>query len=194
MKISEIRERKVIHRPTFDFDRYGKRIYHAYEYYLPYNPGFKGNETQRLFAKWIDMALFSALFYSLFHENILISIGLSVPSSIISGAITESYFGTTLGKKIFRMKVIDDGGNYPVFLHSLKRNLLCLVNLFPIFTEYSSKTAAMGRRTGIQMNFRMYLNNKICTTYIVKESKMKEIKSISDADSVQHTGLIDSEN
>lgn len=194
MKISEIKERKVIHRPTFDFDRYGKRIYHAYEYYLPYNPGFKGNETQRLFAKWIDMALFSALFYYLFHENILISIGLSIPAVIISGSITETYFGTTLGKKIFRMKVIDDEGNYPVFLHSLKRNLLCLANLFPLFTEYSSKTAAMGRRTGIQMNFRMHLNNKICTTYIVKESKMMEIKSILDAEQPQHNGLIDSDN
>ena len=194
MKISEIKERKVIHRPTLDFDRYGKRIYHAYEYYLPYNPGFKGNETQRLFAKWIDMAIFSALFYYLFHENILISIGLSIPAVIISGAITESYLGTTFGKKIFRMKVIDDEGNYPAFFHSLKRNLLCLVNLFPIFTEYSSKTVAMGQRTGIQMNFRMHLNNKICTTYIVKESKMEEIKSVLDTEHPKHNGLIDSEN
>lgn len=64
MKISEIKERKIIHRPTLDFDEDGKRIYHAYEYYLPYNPGFKNSETQRLFAKWIDMAVFSLIFIS----------------------------------------------------------------------------------------------------------------------------------
>ncbi len=192
MKISEIKERKVIHRPTLDFDRYGKRIYHAYEYYLPYNPGFKGNETLRLFAKWIDMALFAALFYYFFHENILISIGLSIPAVIISGAITESYFGTTLGKKIFRMKVIDDEGNFPTFLHSLKRNFLCLANLFPLFTEYGTKSLAMGRRTGIQVNFRMYLNNKMCTTYIIKENKLEEIRSLLDVDLPRNNNLIGS--
>lgn len=182
MKISEIKERKVIHRPTLDFDRYGKRIYHAYEYYLPFNPGFKGNETQRLFAKWIDMAVFSLLFYYLFHENPVAAALLSIPSVIVSGAITEWYFGTTLGKKVFRMKVIDDEGNHPAFLHSLKRNFLCLANLYPVFTEYTSKTVAMGRRTGTQMNFSMHINNKICKTYIVKESKIEEIKSLLDVE------------
>ncbi|WP_029297416.1 RDD family protein [Chryseobacterium hispalense] len=191
MKISEIKERKVIHRPTPDFDRFGKRIYHAYEYYLTYNPGFKGNETQRLFAKWIDMAVFAGLFHYLFHQNFLINIALSVPAVIISGGITEWYFGTTLGKKIFRMKVIDDEGNYPVFLHSLKRNFLCLANLYPAFTEYSSKSVAMGQRTGIQMNFRMYLNNKICKTYIVKESKMEEIRSLLDVETKEKNKLLE---
>jgi hypothetical protein len=189
VKISEIKERKVIHRPTLDFDRYGKRIYHAYEYYLPYNPGFKGNETQRLFAKWIDMALFVSLFYYLFHERLIISIALSVPVVIISGVITEYYFGTTLGKKLFRMKVIDDEGNHPAFLHSLKRNVLCLANLYPVFTEYTSKTVAMGRRTGTQMNFSMHLNNKICKTYIIKESKMEEIRSLIDVEPPENKKL-----
>lgn len=192
MKISEIKERKVIHRPTPDFDRFGKRIYHAYEYYLTYDPGFKGNETQRLFAKWIDMALFAVLFYYLLYENPFTAVLFSIPSVIISGAVTEYYFGTTLGKKIFRMKVIDDEGNYPVFFHSLKRNLLCLANLLPIFSEYSSKTIAMGRRTGIQMNFRMYLNNKICKTYIIKESKMEEIRSLMDVEPLENKKLPES--
>ena len=182
MKISEIKERKVIHRPTLDFDEYGERIYHAYEYYLPYNPGFKGNETQRLFAKWVDMAVFSLIFYYLFHKVVFMSVLLSIPCVIISGAITETYFGTTLGKKIFRMKVIDDEGNYPDFFKSLKRNLLCLTNLFPIFSEYTSRSSAMGRQSGVQMNFRMYLNNKFCKTYIVKESKIPEIKSLLDVE------------
>lgn len=182
MKISEIKERKIIHRPTPDFDEYGKRIYHAYEYYLAYNPGFKGNETQRLFAKWIDMAVFTLIFHFIFNKILIVSILLSIPCVIILGSTTEFYWGTTLGKKIFRMKVIDDEGNYPKLLKSLQRNLLCLANFYPVFSEYTVKTVAMGRRTGTRMNFSMHLNNKICKTYIVKESKITEIKSLLDVE------------
>lgn len=180
MKISEIKERKIIHRPTLHFDVYGKRIYHAYEYYLPYNPGFKGNETQRLFAKWIDMAVFVLIFHFIFNKVLIVSVLFSVPAVIISGAVTEFYFGTTLGKKIFRMKVIDEEGNDPGFYKSLARNVLCLANFDPVFSEYTSRTVAMGWRKGPQMNFSMHLNNKICKTYIVKESKINEIRSLLD--------------
>jgi len=182
LKISEIKERKIIHRPTLDFDEYGKRIYHSYEYHLPYNPGFKDSETQRLLAKWIDMAVFSLIFYYLFNQALIFSILFSIPCVIIFGAITECYFGTTFGKKIFRMKVIDDEGNYPGFQKSLRRNGLCFANLFPVFSEYQYKNAANGTRTGIRMNFSMHLNNKICTTYLVKESKLREIKNLLDVE------------
>lgn len=185
MKISEIKERKIIHRPTQSFDEYGQRIYHAYEYYLAYNPGFKGNETQRLFSKWIDMLVFSLIFFYIFHTMVFVSILFSIPCVIIFGAITEFYFGTTLGKKIFRIKVLDDDGNYPGFLKSLKRNFLCLANFYPVFTEYTSTSVAMGTRSGTHMNFSMHLNNKICKTYIVKESKIDEIRSLLDVE--QHT-------
>ncbi|GAA4155280.1 hypothetical protein GCM10022217_13290 [Chryseobacterium ginsenosidimutans] len=186
MKISEIKERKIIHRPTPDFDEYGKRIYHAYEYYLAYNPGFKGNETQRLFAKWIDMAVFTLIFHFIFNKVLIVSILLSIPCVIMFGTITEFYWGTTLGKKIFRMKVIDDEGNYPKLLKSLQRNLLCLANFYPVFSEYTVKTVAMGRRTGTRMNFSMHLNNEICKTYIVKESKIDEIRSLLDIEQHQN--------
>ncbi|MXS71161.1 hypothetical protein GSF70_08025 [Flavobacteriaceae bacterium W22] len=178
MKISEIKERKIIHRPTLSFDDYGKRIYHSYEYYLPYNPGFKGNETQRLFAKWIDMALFVVIFHYAFSIQIIAGILLSIVCVIILGSLSEFYFGTTLGKKIFRIKVIDDEGNYPDFRTSFKRNILCLANLYPNFSEATSGSIAMGTRTTIQMHFSMHLNNKMCTTYIIKESKIPEIKSL----------------
>ncbi|WP_346984782.1 RDD family protein [Chryseobacterium sp. POE27] len=192
MKISEIKERKVIYRPTPDFDRYGKRIYHAYEYYLPYNPGFKGNETIRLFAKWIDMAIFAIIFFYLFNKNPVEAVLLSIPCVIVSGAITEYYYGTTLGKKIFRIRVIDDEGNNPSLFTSLKRNFLCLANFYPVFSEYTSKTVAMGWRRGPQVNFSMNLNNKICTTYIVKESRMEEIRSLLDSEQPENKKQIES--
>ena len=87
------------------------------------------------------------------------------------------------------MKVIDDEGNHPAFLHSLKRNVLCLANLYPVFTEYTSNTVTMGRRRGTQMNFRMHLNNTICKTYIVKESKMEEIRSLMDVEPPENKKL-----
>jgi len=182
LKISEIKERKIIHRPTLDFDEYGKRIYHAYEYYLPYNPGFKGNETQRLFAKWIDMAVFTLIFYLIFRKVLMISILFSIPCVIILGLITEFYWGATLGKKVFRMKVIDDEGNYPSFLKSLERNSLCLANFYPVFTEQTYRSP-YGKKTSTQMNFSMHLNNKICKTYIVKESKIEEIRNLLNVES-----------
>ncbi|ASW73258.1 hypothetical protein IQ37_04080 [Chryseobacterium piperi] len=178
MKISEIKERKIINRPTPYFDELGYRIYHAYEYYLPYNPTYKGNETERLFAKWIDMLPFCLLFYFLFHKMVFISIVLSIPCVLILGTITEFYRGTTLGKKIFKIKVLDDYGNYPRFLKSLQRNVLCLANFSPVFSEYTTRTIAMGRRTGTRMNFSMHMNNTICKTYIVKENKIPEIKEL----------------
>jgi hypothetical protein len=181
LKISEIKERKIIHRPTPDFDEYGKRIYHAYEYYLAYNPGFKGNETQRLFAKWIDMAVFTLIFHFIFNKILIVSILLSIPCVILLGSTTEFYWGTTLGKKIFRMKVIDDEGNYPKLLKSLQRNLLCLANFYPVFTEQTYKSP-YGKKSSTQMNFSMHLNNKICKTYIIKESKITEIKSLLDVE------------
>ncbi|MDC8104329.1 RDD family protein [Chryseobacterium sp. PTM-20240506] len=178
MKISEIKERKVIHRPTRYFDESGQRIYHAYEYHLPYNPGYKGNETERLFAKWIDMLPFGLIFYFLLHKVIVISILLSIPCVIIAGTITEWSWGTTLGKKIFKIKVLDDYGNYPGFLKSFQRNLLCLANFSPVFSEHTTRTIAMGRRTGTRVNFSMHMNNTICKTYIVKESKIPEIRDL----------------
>ncbi|ASK29623.1 hypothetical protein CEY12_05675 [Chryseobacterium sp. T16E-39] len=178
MKISEIKERKIIHRPTQNFDEWGNRIYHSYEYHLPYNPGYKGNETERLFAKWIDMLPFCLIFYFVFHKMILVSIVLSVPCVLVLGTLTEFYWGSTLGKKVFKIKVIDDNGNYPVFLKSLQRNLLCLANFYPVFSERTTRTVAMGRQTRMQMNFSMHMNNTICKTYIVKESKIPEIKEL----------------
>ncbi|MBK1897005.1 RDD family protein [Chryseobacterium paridis] len=179
MKISEIKERKVIHRPTRYFDESGQRIYHAYEYHLPYNPGYKGNETERLFAKVIDMLPFFLIFHFIFHKMILISILLSIPCVLILGAITEFYWGNTLGKKTFKIKVVDDNGNYPGFLKSIQRNLLCLANLYPTFTDFIPipNYLRRGSRKSF-IHFSMYINNTICKTYIVKESKISEIEEL----------------
>ncbi|MCP1300476.1 RDD family protein [Chryseobacterium sp. S0630] len=178
MKISELKVKKIIHRPTRSFDESGNRIYNEFEFELPYNPVHKGNETERLFAKVIDMAPFIMIIVLIFHQSFVFGILLSIPSVIISGAFCEGYFGTTFGKRIFNLKVLDDYGRQLDFPISLQRNFLCLANFRPVFTEHTSKTVAMGTQTRTHMNFSMHLNNKICKTYVVKESKVKEIQEM----------------
>lgn len=178
MKISELKERKIVRRATRNFDWEGNRIYNEFEYDLPYQTIYKGSKRQRLFAKVIDILLFFLIFFFIFHQIAILSLLLSIACVIIFGAISESYIGTTLGKKIFNIKVIDDEGNYPNILKSLLRNFLCLANFNPEFSEFAFNTIAMGKRTATRVNFSMHLNNQICKTHIVKESTINEIKTL----------------
>lgn len=178
MKISELKKRKTVRRATRNFDWEGNRIYNEFEYDLPYQTIYKGSERERLFAKIIDTLPFFLIFFFVFHKIAIISILLSIACVIIVGAVSESFFGTTIGKKIFNMKVIDDEGNYPGFLKSLVRNILCLANFNPEFSECVFNTVAMGKRTATRVNFSMHLNNQICKTHIVKENTIDEIRSL----------------
>lgn len=178
MRISELKKRKTVRRATRNFDWEGNRIYNEFEYDLPYQTIYKGSERERLFAKIIDTLPFFLILFFLFHKILVISLLLSIACVIIIDAISESYLGTTLGKKIFNMKVIDDEGNYPNILKSLLRNLLCLANFNPEFSECTFNTIAMGKRTATRVNFSMHLNNQICKTHIVKENTIDEIRSL----------------
>ncbi|PWN60956.1 RDD family protein [Chryseobacterium viscerum] len=183
MKISELKEKRIIHRPTRHFDELGNRIYNEFEYELPYVPTHKGNETERLFSKVIDMIPFFMIFVFIFHLPVFLGIVLSIPCVIISGTFCEWYFGTTLGKKIFKLKILDDHGNQPGFIKSLLRNILCLANFCPILTDYTPPPSHTWETQGTQMNFSMHLNNKICKTHIVKENKIKEIRELLQQES-----------
>ncbi|AZB29592.1 RDD family protein [Chryseobacterium balustinum] len=79
------------------------------------------------------------IFLFVFKQNLFLSFLFSIPSVIIIRSITETLWGTTLGKKFFKMIAIDDFGNFPDFSTSLKRNFLCLANFYPSFSEYNQK-------------------------------------------------------
>ncbi|WP_165439458.1 RDD family protein [Chryseobacterium phocaeense] len=178
MRISELKERRIIRRPTRQFDEYGYRIYNSYEYDFPYDTTYKGSERERLFAKLIDIIPFFLIFFFLFKEIVILCFLYSIPCVIISGTVSELYRGTTLGKTVFKIRVIDDFGNYPGLLLSLKRNFLCLANFHPIFSDYIPPVNHTWEKESTQMNFSMNLNNKICKTYIVKENKIQEIRNL----------------
>ncbi|KMQ59120.1 hypothetical protein ACM40_19475 [Chryseobacterium sp. BLS98] len=156
----------------------GNRIYKSFEYDFPYEPTYKGNERERLFAKLIDMLPLFLTFLFLFKKTPVISFLYSIPCVIIGGALCEVFWGTTFGKRIFKIKVLDDFGNYPDLLLSLKRNFLCLTNFWPVFTDYIPPTTHTWEKETTLMNFSMHMNNTICKTYIVKESKIEEIKKL----------------
>ncbi|MGI9649801.1 RDD family protein [Chryseobacterium sp. RLHN22] len=178
MRISELKERRIIRRATRNFDSEGKRIYNEFEYDFPYNPTHKGNETERLFAKIIDLIPFFLIIRFGFHELMIVSLFFSIVCVLIFGSLSETLWGTTLGKKIFRLKVLNDNGNYPNILKSLQRNLLSFANFTPVFTDFVPGPNDHFNDPSTNISLSMHLNNKICKTFIVKESKIPEIKKL----------------
>lgn len=175
-RISELKERKTTRRATRNFDSEGRRIYDEFEYDLPYKADFPRSDIQREWAKILDMIPLFLIFLFVFKQNIFLSFLFSIPSVIIIGSITETLWGTTLGKKFFKMIAIDDFGNFPDFSTSLKRNFLCLANFYPSFSEYTTKNVAFGTQTFFRTDLSMHMNNKLCKTYIVKENQIPEIR------------------
>ncbi len=174
MNISDLKEKRIIQRPTQSFDEFGNRIYQQLEYDFKFETGTNQNNSFRLFAKIIDIIPIYLFVHYILNQNFILSFIYSIPIVIIIGAICESITGMTIGKNIFNLKVVDDNCNYPRFLKSLKRNLLCLINLFPSFSDYHSRMGVWGTR----MNFNMHLNNHFCKTYVVKQNKYNQIKKL----------------
>lgn len=177
-RISELKERKIIRRATRNFDSDGNRIYNEFEYDLPYKADFPRSDRQREWAKIIDMLPLFLIFLFIFKQNLFLSFLFSIPVVIIIGSITETLWGTTLGKSFFKMIIIDDFGNFPGFSKSLKRNFLCLSNFYPSFSEYTTKNVAFGTQTFFRTDLSMHMNNKLCKTYIVKERQLLEIRKL----------------
>lgn len=186
MKISELKERKIVRRATRNFYFEGKRIYNELEYELPYKVDFYGSDQKRQVAKFIDMTPFFVVLYFIFHLPIIYSFIGSIPLVMIFGSIAETLWGTTLGKKIFKIKVINDYGNYPEISKSLKRNVLCLANFYPKFSERTIKDVAMGTRTIFETRLSMFMNNKLCNTFAIKEKQLLEIKKLLNQSNINN--------
>jgi hypothetical protein len=179
MKISELKERKILRRATGDFDIFGSRVYKKIEYYLPVQTDFPKSERQRQWAKIIDIIPTFMLTYLIF-QHMLLAFAAGIPLMMITGAFAETQWGNSLGKKIFKIKVIDEFGDYPDFSTSLKRNMLILANFYPSFSEKTVKDIAFGTRTFYETSMSMKMNNKLCKTYTVKENMMWTLRKMLD--------------
>ncbi|WP_207426645.1 RDD family protein [Pedobacter sp. SYSU D00535] len=180
-RISEIAITRRVGRPYRGAD--GLLYYEYLDYTERYKPNVE-NDVLRFWAKLIDLLPFLIPVYGylvrvglsidIFGLEV-VAVAISVSMVIIYGSVMEYYFGTTPGKWLLGLCVINDLGTKPNFRLSLKRNILCLGNLAknPILSLFSYPWwSATGRVKRGTMSF----NNDVCTTYVVEIKKLKEIR------------------
>ena len=143
-----------------------------YDYEFPLNPNIDGFWI-RLFAKLFDYGIYLGLFYLI--DRLLIEINLypfliAFLALFIINPIFESLTGSTFGKYVFGMRVIDDFGENPSFLTSFIKNLLQLFSI--VFLILSSSTI---------LEDEMFFHNKRTFTYTIwnkdKEKIINELKN-----------------
>lgn len=154
-------------------------MYEEVEYNLPVKTDFPKSDSQRQWAKILDI-IPSFLLTFLISQNIFVAFAASIPLMMITGAFAETHWGNSLGKKIFKIKVINEYGDYPDFGTSLRRNILILANFYPRFSERATKDIAFGTQTFYATSMSMNMNNKLCKTYTVKESMMWKLRKMLD--------------
>jgi len=174
VKISELKEIKTIQRPTRKFDERGNRISEKERFEQPFISTIKEKYWLRYFAKFIDLLPFLAIFYFVFELHFFISFCCSVVIMIVLGAISESLLGTTLGKKIFNLKVIDNYGNNPKFHHSLIRGLL---SIFTFDANISILFDKITQKFGVMTFFTSH-NNEKTMIYILNKSEYRKMKEL----------------
>ncbi len=175
MKISELKEIKTIRRPTQVFDESGNRIYERKDFEFKVSSSIKEKGVERFFAKLIDITPYFLILYFLLNIHWFKALLISVLLVIVTGAVFEALLGTTLGKYLFKLKVLDDDGKKPSFFKSLKRNALGLLNLFPGHSDFTDDSYGL---YGTRVVFSMHLNNKWSQTYVVNNFELQKIKEL----------------
>jgi uncharacterized RDD family membrane protein YckC len=137
-----------------------------YDYEFPLNPNIDGFWI-RLFAKLFDYGIYLGLFYLI--DRLLIEINLypfliGFLALFIINPISESITGSTFGKYVFGMRVIDDFGENPSFLTSFIKNLLQLFSI--VFLILSSSTI---------LEDEMFFHNKRTFTYTIWNKDKEKI-------------------
>jgi len=140
---------------------------------MPYDPRMKGNQIVRAIAKLIDLSPFLIIMYFI-ELNLVQKICISIILVLIQNTFLETIYGKTLGKRIFKIRVINDKASNPDFILSLNRNILSVLNLIPIYIF--GDTINPYENDGFR--FHMNLNNNICKTHVIRESKLTEIRKL----------------
>lgn len=129
-----------------------------FDYEFPLNPNIDGFWI-RLFAKLFDYGIYFGLFFLM--NRLLIAINLypfliAFLALFIMNPIFESLTGSTFGKYVFGMRVMDDFGENPSFLTSFIKNLLQLLSI--VFLILASSTV---------LENEMFFHNKRTFTYTI---------------------------
>lgn len=116
-----------------------RRLNGTYEevtFELPYDPGFK-DPLFRIFAKIFDgifyltTMIFAYMLLNLAVPNFLKCAGFSLTLLLVFNPLSEYFFGTTFGKALCGIRVIDNEGENPHLLKSYRRNLSCMMLMIP---------------------------------------------------------------
>lgn len=172
-KISDLKVIKTVNRPTRARDKYGNRIYQNLDFKVPYEPAYKHNSYSRLAAKIFDLLIFFPFSY-LIVQYFITALFFSIIFVIIYGTITETLYGKTIGKNIFKLEVLNDFAKKTNLLKSFFRNLISPLNLTPRY-YYNRNNHPMLAYGDSFIVFNMNLNNFICDTYVIKKDKKEEI-------------------
>jgi len=166
-KISEITIESNVRRIKRDSS--GQRYNEYLTFNIGYNPTIK-NFSIRLFAKFIDIVLFSIVaivLYIVLHrrfEDFYEWFAVSLLLLILINPILENKFGKSLGKKFLKIQVIDDFGNCPNLVLSYKRNFLSLISLLQFSRQIPGELPIKNNK-----------HNQMCTTYTVFDKDKAEI-------------------
>ncbi len=136
MKISELKIYQKVNRPSRD--ELGNRIYEEIEFEKTYDPTDK-SLNRRFFSKIIDLSFAIIIKISLSNfgfvitENLLFDLLIIIALMILTSSIMESLIGSTLGKLIFNLEVINDECEHLTFKKSIYKNTLSFGIIFSFF-------------------------------------------------------------
>lgn len=174
MKISELKEIKTIRRPTKAIDEKGHRVFEEVQVEVNIAAIFKEKNWQRYFAKLIDLFLLIIVLYLLFEIHFFLIFCGAIILNIILGAISESVWGSTIGKKIFNLRVVNDFGENPALHQSLIRNFLFVLTFDGSLSLLFQK---LPDKYGI-LSFIASPDNSKARIFVVDKHEYKKIKSL----------------
>lgn len=133
LKISELKEIRKVNRPTKKIID-GKRVYEEIEFEIRYDPNIR-NDSYRLFAKIIDILIGIIILYFLVNKHFieLTPTVYFLPVFLIFlNSVLESIFGSSIGKLILWIEVVNDKCKHLNILKSFERNFYSFLLFFSI--------------------------------------------------------------
>ncbi len=91
---------------------------------------------------------------------------------VLYGAICEAAFGTTPGKKLFRMRVADDAGRKPDLRAALLRNLMKIVELTPIALPFATMRLPLLLAAPFLGRFHRRVGDVLARTIVVQDREI----------------------
>lgn len=170
LKISELTEFRKVNRPTKKIID-GKRVYEKIEFELKYDPNIK-NDSYRLFAKILDILIGIFLLYLLIKNDVikLTPTVYFLPFFLIFlNSVMESIFGSSIGKFILWIEVVNDKCEHLTLLKSVERNFYS----FLLFFSFPILRGALADTLD-------YYNKKMEKKhiYIISKRKKRRIKAM----------------